>query len=101
MKAELSQANLELKTRDFFSDPFTREEIEKLFGMQHPSEFFSYLSPSFKKLELDSNYLTRDEMIDLMFAEPRLIKRPLVLYDGNVFLGTDRDRLVRLLEYSG
>lgn len=97
MKAELSQAKLELKTRDFFKDSFTREEIEELFDRQPVSDFFSFRSPSFKKTGLDRNSITQNDMIDLMVAEPRLIKRPLILYEGNIFLGNDKKNLAKIL----
>ena len=97
MKAELSQARLELKTRDFFKDSFTRDEIEELFDRQPLSDFFSFRSPSFKKTGLDRNSITRNDMIDLMVAEPRLIKRPLILYEGNIFLGNDKKNIAKML----
>ena len=98
MKAELSRADIELVTRDFFSDPFTREEIEDLFHTREISDFFSFRSPSFKKTGLDRSNLTRNHMIDLMVAEPRLIKRPLISYQGDIFLGNDKKSLANMLQ---
>ena len=98
MKAELSRPDIELVTRDFFSDPFTREEIEDLFHTREISDFFSFRSPSFKKTGLDRSNLTRNHMIDLMVAEPRLIKRPLIFYQGDIFLGNDKKNLANVLK---
>ena len=98
MKAELSQVEAELITRDFFNDPLTRKEIEDLFGMCDIADFFSFRSPAFKKTGLDRNNITRRQMIDLMVAEPRLIKRPLICYEGSIFLGNDKKSLAALLQ---
>ena len=43
MRVELSQAGLDIQERDFFKDPFSREEIYNLLGEKDPSEFFSLL----------------------------------------------------------
>ena len=98
MKAELSRVGVELITRDLFDDPLTREEIEDLFSMREIADFFSFRSPSFKKTGLDRSDITRHQMIDLMVTEPRLIKRPLISYEEDILLGSDKKGLAALLQ---
>ena len=53
----LSQGGFGFEERDFFSDPFTREELKSLIGSNDAGDFFSYRSPSFRKLGLEYTFL--------------------------------------------
>ena len=97
MRVELSQARLDIQERDFFKDPFSREEIYNLLGEKDPSEFFSFRSPSFRKLGMERNSINSDTLIDLMLREPRLIRRPLISIGTQTIVGTDRKSLAEIL----
>ena len=60
-----------------------------------PSELFSWRSPSFKKLGLEKSNMSASEMLDLMIAEPRLIKRPIVMYQGKRFVTSEWKEILR------
>ena len=64
-----------------------------LLDLEVPKIFFSFRSPSFKKLGLDREHLKNDDLIDLMLQEPRLIRRPLISGNGMLFVGTDKKAL--------
>ena len=98
MKAELSQAGEDLNERDFFADPFTLDELKELIGARSASDFFSWRSPSFRKMGLNRDELTEDQMLDLMVGEPRLIRRPLIqTAAGDLIVGTDKKAMSALL----
>ena len=98
MKAELSQAGIEFDERDFFAEPFTEDELRAVIGTRPVSDFFSWRSPSFRKMGLDRDSLTDDRLLELMVAEPRLIRRPLILTaDGNLIVGSDKKAMADLL----
>ena len=90
MKASLSQDGVELNERDFFKDGFTEAELRALLGDANPADVFSWRSPSARKLGLDRDTVSPDELISLMLAEPRLIRRPLIRVDGKLVVGTDK-----------
>ena len=49
---------------------------------------FAFGSPSFRRLGRDPEGLTEAEMMDLVLAEPRLLRRPLLVTgDGRVLAG--------------
>ena len=49
---------------------------------------FAFGSPSYRRLGRDPEGLTEAEMMDLMLAEPRLLRRPLLVTDhGRVLAG--------------
>ena len=84
MRAWLSRADVELRSRDFFEHRFSEAELRQLFGDRPVSDFFSWNSPSFRKMGRSRDSLTDDELVGLMLDEPRLIRRPLVVVDGEV-----------------
>ena len=84
--------------RDFFKQPFSREEILDLVGKGQVSDMFSSRSPAFKKLGLNVKALDDNEMVELMLEEPRLIRRPVVRIDGVTYSGANEARLREILE---
>jgi arsenate reductase len=85
---------VEIKDRDFFKEPFTREEIKALLQDKSASEMFSFKSPSFKALKLDAAKLSDNDLINLMLKEPRLIRRPIVKIGRKVYFGADIKRIL-------
>lgn len=90
MKASLSQDGVEFNERDFFKDGFSEAELRDLLGDANPADVFSWRSPSARKLGLDRDTVTDDELISLMVGEPRLIRRPLIQVEGRLVVGTDK-----------
>ncbi len=93
MRAWLSQRGLEPEFRDFFERRFSEDELRGLIGDRSVREFFSWVSPSFRKLGVSRQELDDDELIELMLDEPRLVRRPLIVVDGELLpprSGVDR-----------
>ena len=96
MKASLSQDGVEVNERDFFKDGFEEAELRDLLGDTPPADVFSWRSPSARKLGLDRDTATADELIRLMLDEPRLIRRPLIQVDGRLVVGTDKKAMAEV-----
>ena len=64
--------------------------MRDLLGDTPPADVFSWRSPSARKLGLDRDTVTDDELISLMAGEPRLIRRPLLQAGGRLIVGTDK-----------
>ena len=98
MKAELSQADIEYEERDFFAEPFTVDELRDAIGSRPVSDFFSWRSPSFRKMGLSRDELSDTKLLKLMIEEPRLIRRPLIMTsDGDLVVGTDKKAMAGLM----
>ncbi len=98
MKAELSQAGIEYEERDFFAEPFSVDELRETIGSKPVSDFFSWRSPSFRKMGLTRDELSDDKLLKLMVEEPRLIRRPLIMTgDGDLIVGTDKKAMADLM----
>ena len=96
MGAWLSQKGVQLDERDFFQDPFSQQELRGLIGNREISTYFSWNSPSFKKLGLNREDLDGDELIRMMANEPRMIRRPLIQVGDNLIVGTDKKAMDRV-----
>ncbi len=89
---------IEFTERDFFKTPFSRSEIETLLQGRQAAEMFNFRSPSFKKLGVDRNKLGDNDLIKLMFQEPRPMRRLVVRIDEVVYFGADSRVLAELLK---
>ena len=79
--------------RDFFADRFSENEIRVLLGDRTASEFFSWASPSFRRLGVARESLSDDRLIAMMLEQPRHIRRPLIVVNGELLApkaGSDR-----------
>ena len=81
--------------RDFFSEPFSLKELQQILSGDDPSKLFSWRSPSFKKLGLEKSELTASQMLNLMISEPRLIKRPIVVYRDQRFTTSEWKKILQ------
>ena len=92
---------MEIEERDFFKDPFSREELQDLANEEGLGNLFARRSPSLKKLGLDGQDLPDSQMMDLMLQEPRLIRRPLVRIGGTLVVGANMKTMEADLDSSG
>jgi arsenate reductase-like glutaredoxin family protein len=88
---------MEINERDFFKDNFNRVEIEELLGGKPASEMFNFRSPIFKKLGLERDKLSDNELIDMMLKEPRLVRRPVVRIEDRVYFNANKSVLESLI----
>ena len=88
----LSQEGVEVEERDFFKDPFDEAELRGLLkATTPPRDIFSWRSPSVKKLGLDRDALSDDDLVRLMVEEPRLVRRPLLEVGGRLVVATAKN----------
>ncbi len=96
----LLQHDMEIEERDFFKEPFSREELQDLANEEGLGNLFARRSPSLKKLGLDGQDLPDSQMMDLMLQEPRLIRRPLVRIGSTLVVGANMKTMEAALDSS-
>tara|TARA_B100001013_G_C24202115_1_gene281768 strand:+ start:108 stop:416 length:309 start_codon:yes stop_codon:yes gene_type:complete len=97
VRAWLLQNHVQFEERDFFEDPFSKQDLIDILGKESPSKLFSWRSPSFKKLGLKQDSISEDKLISLMIEEPRLIRRPIIIIGKNLVDGKDKATLSTML----
>ena len=75
--------------RDINRDPPNRAFLERHIEADHFLDFVSTRSPVFKTRPLPKS---KKEAIDLMMAQPNLIKRPILLQGARAIFGFDKSK---------
>jgi len=86
------QQHVELEERDINRQPPNRAFLEQHIDETHFLDFVSTRSPVFKQRPLPTS---KKEAIDLMMAQPNLIKRPILVRGSKVIFGFNKDEYAR------
>jgi arsenate reductase-like glutaredoxin family protein len=78
---------VDVEERDINKQPPDRAFLEKHIDEERFLDFVSTRSPVFKQRPLPRS---KREAIDLMMAQPNLIRRPILIRDGVVTFGFDK-----------
>ena len=88
-KAILTAAGHEIEARNLLNQPWTAQSLRPFFGDLPVREWFNKSAPKIKSGELDISSLNETEALNLMLAEPLLIRRPLLEIEGVFKVGFD------------
>jgi arsenate reductase-like glutaredoxin family protein len=86
---------VDVEARDINRTPPTRDFLERHVDRARFLDFVSTRSPVFKQRPLPRS---RKEAIDLMLAQPNLIKRPILVKGSKVIFGLDKDAYRKVKE---
>jgi nitrogenase-associated protein len=98
-RALLQAAGHTLERRDLLSHPWTRAELLAFLGPLPVLQWFNRAAPRLKHGQIDPERLDRDAALQLLQAEPLLIRRPLLQRagDGARMVGFEADALRRFV----
>lgn len=77
-KAELRSRGIEYQERDLLREPWSLSSLRPFFGNTPVSEWFNLSAPAVKAGEIDVYECTEAQALQLMLANPILIRRPLL-----------------------
>ena len=80
---------MQVEERDINRSPPTREFLEQHIDKEDFLAFVSTRSPIFKARPLPQS---RKEAIDLMMAQPNLIRRPILVKGSKAVFGFDKEK---------
>jgi len=95
-KAILQASGHRLVTENLLEYPFAREELRSFFGALPVVHWFNQLAPRVKSGEVDIHRMDEEQALDMMLAEPLLIRRPLMEIKGIRLVGFNIDELERI-----
>lgn len=87
---------LEVSERDFFKEPFTKTELEKLIGDRPIAEFISTRAKSYKTTGWDKKPPTKKQAIAAMLKDPTLLRRPILVIGKKLVIGWSREEYAHL-----
>jgi len=95
-KVFLEKNKAELDVRDLGKDRLSIAELDRLIGKRDHRIFLNTRNELYRKRNMSKNPPSRDEALELMAAEPNLIRRPVVLRGADLVVGYDEEALKHL-----
>lgn len=89
-KALLAASGHEVSARDLRAEPWTAARLRPFFGDRKVAEWFNRNSPRLRSGEVRPEALDEQAALDLMLADPLLIRRPLLQVDERREAGFDQ-----------
>lgn len=96
-KVLLAAAGHTVLARSLLTEKWEAQRLRKFFGTLPVSEWFNPSAPRIKSGEVQPAALGESAALDLMLADPLLIRRPLMDVDGERRVGFDQDAVDRWL----
>ena len=94
----LSGKNISFEIREYLKDPFTKTELKEVLRKlgKSPFDIVRRQEDIYKK-KLKGKKLTREEWIETLILNPKLIERPLVVSNHKAVLGQPPENIDKLL----
>lgn len=95
----LTERKVATEVVEYLKTPPDATELGAILDMLglEPRQLMRRKEAEYKSSNADDPKLTRDELIGLMVAHPRLIERPIVVSDGKAVLGRPPERTLEIL----
>ena len=88
--AELNLSDWELQ--EIKSHPITEEDLQKMYEKTHSYEAL---------FSIDVNMLKEENFRQLILEHYSFLKRPVFLTDDRIFIGNEKDNLMKLYDFFG
>lgn len=101
-KAWLTKHNLAFDERNTLIQPLTKKEILNILRLTEDGteEIISTRSKIFKKLNVNLDQLSIDQLLDLVVKHPSLLKRPIIMDNRRLQVGYNVEDIRRFLPRS-
>lgn len=90
-KALLSELGQRVEERDMSKNPLSRAELEQLVGDRDIVPFLNPRNDLYRERKMRVSPPGREEALDLMAANPNLIRRPLLVDGERILFGFDEE----------
>ena len=99
-KQVLREAGYKIIERNLMHHGLSIDELRSFFQNKPMKEWFNTNAPQIKNGLVNPDSLGKKEALRLLFDTPLLIKRPLMLIEGQRLSGFDQNRIEELLKTS-
>lgn len=95
----LESRQLDFEMVKYLETPPSEEELGKIIKMLGiaPEQLVRKGEKRFKELNLGEQDLSDKQWLAILVANPKLIERPIVVYDGRAAIGRPIENIVKLL----
>ena len=96
----IEDAGIHLERRDLAKNPLSVREMDSLFGHNPLTYFINSAAQEYKKLGLDKQPLQRQEMLELLAENQRLLRRPIIKASRLITVGCNKEKISEMLQIS-
>lgn len=96
-KAILEDRGFSLVVRDLITHPWTETELRTFFSGVPLAGWFNPAAPGIKTGQFDPGSMSEEQALQALIAEPLLIRRPLLEWQGRRMVGFDPTSLRTIL----
>ena len=84
---------------EYLNTPPSKEELSEILSMLGlaPRQLMRTKEAEYKELGLDDESLSREQLIEAMVANPKLIERPIVINNGKAAIGRPPETILDIL----
>ncbi len=95
----LRDKGVEPEIIEYLKTPLERETLVRVLDMlgMEPRDLMRRKEKEYKTNGLDDPQLSRDELIDGMLSNPKLIERPIVVNNGKARLGRPPEQVLEIV----
>ncbi len=99
-KKWLKLAGHEVAEYSILTHSWTQDELKRFFAGKNIADCFNTTAPVIKSGQLNYTALSEEEALEMMIKDPILIKRPLIIVEGEYLQGFDKVYLDKLIGLS-
>lgn len=95
----LQEQGVEPQITEYLNTPPDRETLEKILDMLglEPRELMRTKEAEYREAGLDNPELSREQLIQAMIDQPKLIERPIVIKNGKAAIGRPPEKVLDIL----
>ncbi len=84
---------------EYLTIPLNKKEIGEILGMlgMEPREIMRRNEPEYKQNDLDNKELSRDQLIQAIVDNPKLLERPIVVKNKKAAIGRPPENVLEIL----
>ncbi|MBE9226173.1 hypothetical protein IQ264_12130 [Phormidium sp. LEGE 05292] len=92
-KALLLEAGHQVQPENLLTTTWTKEKLRPFFGDLPVREWFNYSAPRVKSGDVNPEFLDENTALELMMADPLLIRRPLIQVGDVLTVGFNLEKI--------
>lgn len=95
----LHEHNIDTDIIEYLQNPPDKQDLEELLALLNlePRQLMRTGESEYAELGLDNESLSRDALIEMMVAHPKLIERPIVVHNGKAAIGRPPEKVLDIL----
>ncbi len=94
----IEDAGIRLRLRDMAKDPLSAKELEDIFGHNPLTYFINPAAKEYEKLQLDKGLPERRDLLEILAANPGLLRRPIIKAARLVTVGCNKEKISEMLQ---